>query len=344
LWFFFFIPNVAFIGFGWIALIGSGVFILIQLILLVDFAHSWNESWVKKYEESDGSHLWTIALLGATFLMYGISIVLSVLMYIYFLGPGCTINTVFITLNLLFNLIVSLLSIYPPLQAKNSRIGLLQSSVVCIYTTYLIWSALASEPASMKCSSLTIGSTTSGDVFSLFFGVFLTFISLVYAALRISSSGNEFSKTTSVEGKNKLKEVLLKKMPESKTEEQEDVEEDIETENDEKKEKKSTINDDDPEEESISESDSEQGEEAVVAYNFSFFHVTFMLAALYLAMVLTNWETVTSLTGDTSAQKTIYVDQGMAAVWTKVASTYCTFILFFWTMIAPALFPNREFA
>jgi len=211
---FFFVPNVAFIGFGWISLIGSAAFILVQLILLVDFAHSWNESWVKKYVESDGSNVWTFALLGSTIAMYSISLVLSIIMYLYFLGDGCTINTVFITVNLVLNLCVSLLSIYPYLQERNPRIGLLQSAVVCVYTTYLIWSALASEPASMKCSSLTLGSTTSGDVFSLFFGVFVTFIALIYAALRVSSSGDELSSTTSVELKNKVvKEALLKPIP-----------------------------------------------------------------------------------------------------------------------------------
>jgi len=211
---FFFVPNVVFIGFGWISLIGSAAFILVQLILLVDFAHSWNESWVKKYVESDGSNVWTFALLGSTIAMYSISLVLSIIMYLYFLGDGCTINTVFITVNLVLNLCVSLLSIYPYLQERNPRIGLLQSAVVCVYTTYLIWSALASEPASMKCSSLTLGSTTSGDVFSLFFGVFVTFIALIYAALRVSSSGDELSNTTSVELKKKVvKEALLKPIP-----------------------------------------------------------------------------------------------------------------------------------
>lgn len=66
-------------------------------------------------------------------------------MYVYFLGDGagCNINTVFITVNLILNVCVTLFSIYPPLQEKNPRIGLLQSAVVCIYTTYLTYSALA---------------------------------------------------------------------------------------------------------------------------------------------------------------------------------------------------------
>lgn len=36
-----------------IGLIGAFIFILIQLILLIDFAHGWSESWVEKYEETE---------------------------------------------------------------------------------------------------------------------------------------------------------------------------------------------------------------------------------------------------------------------------------------------------
>jgi len=40
-----------------IGMIGGFLFILIQLVLLVDFAHSWNERWVVRHEESD-SKIW----------------------------------------------------------------------------------------------------------------------------------------------------------------------------------------------------------------------------------------------------------------------------------------------
>lgn len=46
----FFIPNGSFGTFWmWIGLIGGIVFILVQLVLLVDFAHSWAETWVGTY-------------------------------------------------------------------------------------------------------------------------------------------------------------------------------------------------------------------------------------------------------------------------------------------------------
>lgn len=45
----FFIPNDSFATLWmWVGLIGGIVFILVQLVLLVDFAHSWAETWVGK--------------------------------------------------------------------------------------------------------------------------------------------------------------------------------------------------------------------------------------------------------------------------------------------------------
>ena len=43
--------------------VGAFLFILIQLVLIIDFAHSWAEVWVGKYEETDSKN-WLIALGG----------------------------------------------------------------------------------------------------------------------------------------------------------------------------------------------------------------------------------------------------------------------------------------
>ena len=34
-------------------MIGGFLFILIQLVLIIDFAHSWAEAWVGNYEETE---------------------------------------------------------------------------------------------------------------------------------------------------------------------------------------------------------------------------------------------------------------------------------------------------
>jgi hypothetical protein len=70
--------------------------------LLVDFAFSWSESWVQRWEESDGQG-WYLALLGSTLGMIALSITMTVLMYTNFIGHGaCSLSVFFITTNLLF--------------------------------------------------------------------------------------------------------------------------------------------------------------------------------------------------------------------------------------------------
>lgn len=51
----FFIPEAQTFGtvWMWFGMIGGFFFILIQLILIVDFAHSWAENWMGQYEETE---------------------------------------------------------------------------------------------------------------------------------------------------------------------------------------------------------------------------------------------------------------------------------------------------
>jgi len=46
-------------------MIGSFLFILIQLVLIVDFAHAWNEKWVGKYEDTQ-SKAWLAGMSACT--------------------------------------------------------------------------------------------------------------------------------------------------------------------------------------------------------------------------------------------------------------------------------------
>lgn len=80
----FFIPEGTFgITWMWFGIIGGFLFILIQLILIIDFAHSWAEAWVGNYEETE-SKGWYYALIGVTLLCYAISIAGVVLLYVFF--------------------------------------------------------------------------------------------------------------------------------------------------------------------------------------------------------------------------------------------------------------------
>jgi len=325
----FFIPNDVFVPYGWIALIGSGIFVLIQLVLLVDFAHSWTEKWVANYEETK-SKCWAGALVGVSVVLYVFAIALSIVMYIFFTeNPRqCWFNPMFITVNLLLCFALTVFSIHPKVQEKNPRIGLLQSAVVTGYSTYLIWSSLSSEPSNKGCSKFPsfLPSNTSGtDSASnggaagggtaLFLGVLFTFLALIYSAMRVSSEHD------TLRGKSTDKEAKKKLLSEDEKEEKEE-------------EEKEALE--------VGETESTEEEDDKPAYNYSFFHFTFLLASMYLGMVLTNWQSVSAVTGE-EVGNTILVDQGMAAVWVKVISSWLTLLLYLWTMIAPILFPNRQF-
>ncbi|KAJ0000251.1 hypothetical protein NQD34_012093 [Periophthalmus magnuspinnatus] len=115
----FFIPdgtfNTVWFYFG---AVGSFIFILIQLILLIDFAHSWNKIWVENAEEGDNKG-WYAALLFFTILNYALTITVVVLFYVYYTQPDdCTEHKVFISLNLIFCVIISVVSILPKVQVQ----------------------------------------------------------------------------------------------------------------------------------------------------------------------------------------------------------------------------------
>lgn len=95
----FFIPEEFFFFWGsYIAFIGAILFLLLGLILLVDLAHSWAEICLAKIEDED-SRLWRFLLVGSTLGMYVASIVMTVLMYVFFAHKGCSMNKAAITVS-----------------------------------------------------------------------------------------------------------------------------------------------------------------------------------------------------------------------------------------------------
>ena len=57
-----------------------------------------------------------------------------------------------------------------------------------------------------------------------------------------------------------------------------------------------------------------------VGYNYSFFHLIFALASMYVAMLMTGW--------GTGPEGTDRIDVGWTSVWVKVASQWMTAALY----------------
>ena len=86
--------------------------------------------------------------------MYANTITFTGLMYGFFAGQSCTLTRFFITLNLIRCIIITILCVLPAVQEANPRSGLAQASMVALYCTYLIMSAVGNHTRP-TCNPLT---------------------------------------------------------------------------------------------------------------------------------------------------------------------------------------------
>ncbi|CAG5950695.1 serine incorporator 1 [Menidia menidia] len=297
----------------YIGMAGAFCFILIQLVLLIDFAHSWNESWVEKMEEGN-SRCWYAALLSVTAANYVLSAVALVLFYVYYThSAGCTENKAFISINMLLCLGASVLSILPHIQESQPRSGLLQSSLVTLYTMYLTWSAMTNEP-DRSCNPSLLGmiglnSTSPAGQEQVvqwwdaqgIVGLILFLMCVLYSSIR-NSSNTQVNKLTLTTDESALIE---------------------------------DGSNPDGFEEDGSSSRAVDNEREGVTYSYSFFHFMLFLASLYIMMTLTNW-----YSPDSSYQT---MTSKWPSVWVKISSSWICIGLYVWTLVAPLVLVNRDF-
>ncbi|RZC34240.1 serine incorporator [Asbolus verrucosus] len=316
----FFIPEGSF-GSTWMyfGMVGGFLFILIQLILIVDFAHSWAEAWVGNYEETE-SKGWYIALIAITFVNYALTITGVVLLYVFFTkSTGCDLNKFFISINLILCVIVSVISILPAVQENLPRSGLLQSSVVSLYVTYLTWSAVSNSPES-SCNPGLFGFANGGNNNKSgemgfdsegIIGLIVWMGCVLYSSLRSASKSSKItmSENMLVKDNGAVKGSGSANLVEHEGNDGGD--------GGERGDKKVWDN-----------------EEESVAYSWSFFHIMFALATLYVMMTLTNWYKPNS---------SLNLHANSASMWVKTISSWLCLILYGWTLIAPIALPDREF-
>ena len=179
---------------NYVALIGATMFILLGLVLLVDFAHSWSETCLDNWENSS-SNLWQWILIGSTASLYAATIAMTGVLYAFFAGSECTLNRFFISFNLALCIIVSIMCVHPAIQEASPRSGLAQSSMVAAYCTYLIMSAVGNHEHE-GCNPLQRnGSGTRTTTVVL--GAAFTFLAIAYSTSRAATQSR------ALVGKNK---------------------------------------------------------------------------------------------------------------------------------------------
>lgn len=264
----YFIPDSFFTFYGHIATVASILFLLYEVILLIDMAYAWNKSWTDQYSASE-SNAWGTLLIATTAIIY----VGGVILLLRWISAG---NERWITFNLLFTLICALVSA-----------GLSMSRVV--ENGSLLTCALIFGVNVVMCGSL-LASTAGKESWAC--------LILVFAALVYVSS----TTVSEEEDKNLVKSASAKVM------ETEDKYE--------------------------NPANAEVLPEITMATGL--YHILLAFAAMYYGMLLTNWGGFTTNGDDFSS--------GKFGVGVRLVSQWVANALFIWSLIAPRVFPDRDFS
>ncbi|CUM46121.1 uncharacterized protein AC631_01425 [Debaryomyces fabryi] len=328
------IPDNFFIFYGNnIAIIFSTIFLGIGLILLVDFAHAWAETCLEKIEMEDltgegeyNAGFWKKLLIGGTLTMYISSIILTVIMYWFFAGSGCNMNRTAITLNVIFGIIISIMSVNQTIQESNPHAGLAQSSMVVIYCTYLVMSAVSSEPDDKYCNPLIRSKGTRTA--SVVLGAFFTFIAVAYTTTRAAANSAFIDFDTAID----TTDGYISSQPNVRNEMRYQA---IKQAVDEGLLPESALNQMNLYDDELNAENGNDEERNTVKYNYALFHVIFFLATQYVATLLTINVQQDDLGDFVPVGRTYF------SSWVKIVSSWVCFILYGWSLIAPVLWPDR---
>ncbi|KAF5736816.1 serine incorporator [Tripterygium wilfordii] len=175
----FFVPNVVISIYGTLSKFGAGLFLLVQVIILLDFVHTWNDAWVAKDERK-----WYIALLAVSVGCYLAAYTVSGLLFIWFnpSGHDCGLNVFFLVMTMILGFAFAVIALHPAVNGS-----LLPASVISLYCVYVCYTGLSNEPRDYVCNGLH-NKSKAVSTGTLVLGMLTTVLSVLYSALRAGSS------------------------------------------------------------------------------------------------------------------------------------------------------------
>lgn len=317
------VPNSFFFGYVWAARFGAFAFVVLQQVLLIDLAYYVNDALVEmadnseEYAEIGGLSTPLVGLLLLSFLFFALSVTGISLLFVYF-GTGCESPNVIMSLTIILIIVATLCQLF----SQDSN--LLTSSVVALYATYLAAAALSANPVA-RCNPFY---ANSNDWMSIVLGIAFTVIALCYTIYSASRNikylkdGRGTKTSDDAPGGALMNRVLTGQLPENQYQSDETVAPSAEQ----------------------SAADVEGQATETVAYEekagseVASFNIVMCLMAMNVAMTLTNWGSTNRSGAATNPQS------GKIAMWMQAASQWVALLLYIWCLIAPRLFPDRDFS
>jgi len=295
-------------------------FLLLQIFILIDLAYDIHQYLLEsKIEKEDGAPntIWQIIYLLLSFCLVSSGIVGIGLLY-HFYGK-CPLHQFFITFTLLLGIIVFLISI-----TEKAGVGILVPSVVFTYNVYLTWKAVFSNP-DQECNPRSTSYDNTGMVAV---GLIITALSLTYTTWSAGVSAPKLCQSNKSDAMEDDDPNAVDMGEPRKAKSSVDVPSDG----------AATGTGTPAPAASASVSTSTEAETGQKFRNNWFFHLIMALGAIFMSMLLTNWGQAEGGDKETNSQVST------ESMWIKIISVWITYLLFLWTILAPCIFPDRDFS
>jgi hypothetical protein len=347
-------PNDALLQYAAVARGFSALFLLLQVLIIIDFAYNAHEWLVSRVDAKNAefeargfepgllSNGWGVLYVAAS-LMLLLSSLAGLGAMFFFFGNLCQLHNFFISETLVLGVVATLVSLSAPV-----RRGLLPPSIIWAYNTYLCFGAITNNPDG-SCNPFA----GSGQSEAAIFG------GLVVAALSVSWSA--FANAGSISSAVRLQadgpgmganserapSVVVSDWPNGAGSpknsnvgpgfsapyqgQQRPGEGGNETS--EREHVRSSPR------QPLREAGDDSGDEAALRASKPWlFDATMCIAGMYLAMLVTNWgspDASNSLTGNP--------ELSAASMWARISTQFVIHALFLWSLVAPLCCPGRDF-
>ena len=308
---------------------------MFQQIVILDLAHNWNDSWVEKSNAAEAEEIgsgkkWLGAILCSSAILFlGVT---AMLIYMFVDFTGCTINNTFISLTLIFCVALT------TAQMTGDEGSLLGSGCISAWACFLCYTAVSMNP-DPSCNP-RMGESSP---LRIAFGLTVSLISLCWTGWSYTAEDKLSVPTTTTQ--QQQQSAASNYVSEEAANEKKKVtgivtggSGDTEANND------YGAVDNSPAEgpsDTGGATDSESTTEDTNPRRLSNswrLNIALVAVVCWSAMSLTHWGEIQS--NGTLANPNV----GRVGMWMVIGSQWFVMTLYVWTLMAPRLFPDRDFS
>jgi serine incorporator 1/3 len=307
-------------GYAWFARFAGFLYVILQQIILIDFAYTLNEKLIAMAEDDTESKKWYALILILAIVLFAGSYVVIGIMFWQF--TGCASNDAILSLTLALPIIATLIQVFASHEGS-----ILTSAIMTAYATYVCYSAITLNPRSscnptistsyqqISTVSMLLLTQTSSCIFHSYNNKCTGYrLSSHSAVIVLDCLQNRYAIATlarlhidihfyTVNIVSQIPGALKKGNPNAGL-----------------------------------GAPKEEPDTPSLRVIFQEVSVVFILISAYYCMVLTNWATLQSSSSISDPR------YGDIALWLQASAQWIAILFYIWTLFAPKFFPDRDFS